>query len=57
MWRCCSLRNFVALATGSALALAPLISVGPASRSVAMLPYAPQYPHQAYGYALALTPL
>jgi murein DD-endopeptidase MepM/ murein hydrolase activator NlpD len=57
MWRCCSLRNFVALATGSVLTLAPLISVGPASSSVAMLPYAPQYPHQAYGYALALTRL
>jgi murein DD-endopeptidase MepM/ murein hydrolase activator NlpD len=51
------LRNFFALATGSALALAPLISAGPASSSVAMLPYAPQYPHQAYGYALALTRL
>jgi peptidoglycan LD-endopeptidase LytH len=56
-WRGCSLRNFFALATGSALALAPLISAGPASSSVAMLPYAPQYPHQAYGYSLALTRL
>jgi peptidoglycan LD-endopeptidase LytH len=56
-WRCCSLRNFFALTTGSALALAPLISAGPASSSVAMLPYAPQYPHQAYGYELALTRL
>jgi murein DD-endopeptidase MepM/ murein hydrolase activator NlpD len=39
------------------LALVPLISAGPASSSVAMLPYAPQYPHQAYGYELALTRL
>ena len=42
---------------GSALALVPLISAGPASSSIAMLPYAPQYPHQAYGYELALTRL
>jgi peptidoglycan LD-endopeptidase LytH len=56
-WRSCSLRNWFVLATGSVLALAPLISAGPASSSVAMLPYAPQYPHQAYGYALALTRL
>ena len=36
------------------LALLPLISVGPAVSSIAMLPYPPQYPHQAYGYELAL---
>lgn len=39
------------------MALLPLISAGPASSSVEMLPYAPQYPHQAYGYELALTRL
>ena len=39
------------------LALLPLISVGPAVSSIAMLPYTPQYPHQAYGYELALTRL
>jgi murein DD-endopeptidase MepM/ murein hydrolase activator NlpD len=57
MWHCCSLRNAFALATGGALALVPLISAAPVSRSIAMLPYAPQYPHQAYGYELALTRL
>jgi murein DD-endopeptidase MepM/ murein hydrolase activator NlpD len=55
--RCCSLRNFVAVSVGGALGLLPLISAGPASSSIAMLPYAPQYPHQAYGYELALTRL
>ena len=55
--RCCSLRNLVAVSTGSALALLPLISVGPATNSVALLPYAPQYPHQAHGYELALARL
>jgi murein DD-endopeptidase MepM/ murein hydrolase activator NlpD len=56
-WRCCSLRNFVALSAGGVLTLLPLVSVGPASRSIAMLAYAPQYPHQAHGYGLALTRL
>jgi murein DD-endopeptidase MepM/ murein hydrolase activator NlpD len=57
VWRCCSLRNFFALSAGGALALLPLIAVGPVSRSVSTLPYSPQYPHQAYGYQLALTRL
>jgi murein DD-endopeptidase MepM/ murein hydrolase activator NlpD len=39
------------------LALLPLISAGPASSPVAILPYAPQYPHQAHGFELALTRL
>ncbi|HUQ52857.1 MAG TPA: M23 family metallopeptidase [Gammaproteobacteria bacterium] len=39
------------------LALVPLISAGPAVSSIAMVPYAPQYPHQAYGYELASTRL
>jgi hypothetical protein len=55
--RCCSLRNFVVLFVGSVVALVPLVSVGPAASSIGMLPYAPQYPHQAYGYELALTRL
>jgi peptidoglycan LD-endopeptidase LytH len=55
--RCCSFRNFLAVCAGSALALMPLISAGPAVSSIAMLPHAPQYPHQAYGYELALTRL
>jgi murein DD-endopeptidase MepM/ murein hydrolase activator NlpD len=55
--RCCSLRNFVVLFAGSVVALVPLMSVGPAASSIGMLPYAPQYPHQAYGYELALTRL
>lgn len=55
--RFCSFRNFLALGGGGVLALAPLISLGPAISSIEMLPYAPQYPHQAYGYELALTPL
>jgi hypothetical protein len=54
---CCSLRNFVALAAGTTLGLLPLISLAPASSSIAMLPYAPQYPHQAHGYELAMTRL
>lgn len=56
LW-CCSFRSFFALSAGGVLALAPLIAMGPAIRSIEMLPYAPQYPHQAYGYELALTPL
>jgi len=57
VFRCCSLRNFFALVSGSLVALVPLVSAGPAVSSFAMLPYAPQYPHQAYGYELALTRL
>ena len=56
-FRCCSLRNFVAVSVGGVLALLPLISVGPAVSAIAMLPHPPQYPHQAYGYELALTRL
>ena len=33
------------------------MSAGPAVSSIAMLPHAAQYPHQAYGYDLALTRL
>jgi murein DD-endopeptidase MepM/ murein hydrolase activator NlpD len=55
--RCCSFRNVFALSAGIAVGLVPLISAGPAASSIAMLPYAPQYPHQAYGYELALTRL
>ena len=51
---CCSFRNFFAVSAGAALALLPLVSAAPAVRSIALLPYAPQYPHQAYGYELAL---
>lgn len=57
VWRLCSVRNFFALSTGAALALLPLISSAPAMNSIAMLPFAPQYPHQAHGYELALTRL
>jgi murein DD-endopeptidase MepM/ murein hydrolase activator NlpD len=57
LFRCCSLRNVFALSVGGAIALVPLISAGPAVSSIAMLAYAPQYPHQAYGYELALTRL
>jgi len=53
----CSFRNLFALSIGAALALLPLVSAGPAVGSIAMLPYTPQYPHQAYGYELALTRL
>lgn len=55
--RRCSLRNGFAVVAGATLALLPLISVGPAASSIAMVSYAPQYPHQAYGYELALTRL
>ena len=51
--RCCSFRSFFALSTGAALALLPLISAAPAAGSTWTIPYAPQYPHQAYGYDLA----
>jgi murein DD-endopeptidase MepM/ murein hydrolase activator NlpD len=57
VWRFCSLRNVFALATGSVLALLPLISAGPASSSVALVPYVPDYPHRAHAYQLALTRL
>ena len=50
-------RNSFAVASGGVLALLPLISAGPASSSVALLPYRPDYPHRAYGYQLALTRL
>jgi murein DD-endopeptidase MepM/ murein hydrolase activator NlpD len=53
----CSFRNVFAVWAGAALALLPLVSAGPAVGSIAMLPYAPQYRHQAYGYELALTRL
>ena len=53
----CSFRNVFAVSAGAALALLPLVSAGPAVGSIAMLPYVPQYPHQAYGYELALTRL
>lgn len=54
---CCSFRNAFAVSVGASLALLPLVSAGPTVRSIAMLPYAPQYPHQAYGYELALSRL
>jgi peptidoglycan LD-endopeptidase LytH len=47
----------LAVSAGSGLALLPLISAGPAVSSIAMLPHGAQYPHQAYGYDLALTRL
>jgi len=50
----CSFRNIFAVSVGASLALLPLVSAGPTVRSIAMLPHAPQYPHQAYGYELAL---
>jgi murein DD-endopeptidase MepM/ murein hydrolase activator NlpD len=50
--RCCSFRTFFALSTGAALALLPLLSAAPAAGSSWMIAYAPQYPHQAYGYDL-----
>src|SRR5262245_14188836 len=56
-FRRCSFRNVFAVSAGAALAVLPLVSAGPAVGSIAMLPYAPQYPHQAYGYELALTRL
>jgi hypothetical protein len=54
---CCSFRNGFAVSVGASLLLLPLVSAGPAVRSIAMLPYPPQYPHQAYAYELALTRL
>jgi murein DD-endopeptidase MepM/ murein hydrolase activator NlpD len=55
--RYCAFRTFFALCAGGVLVLTPLISLGPAVRTIELLPYAPRYPHQAYGYELALTPL
>jgi murein DD-endopeptidase MepM/ murein hydrolase activator NlpD len=55
--RCCAFRNFFAMTMGAALALLPLISAAPAAGSIWTVPYAPQYPHQAYGYDLAQTRL
>lgn len=54
--RLCSLRNATVLGCGAILALLPVVQ-GPASSAVAVLPYVPGYPHQAYGYQLALTRL
>jgi murein DD-endopeptidase MepM/ murein hydrolase activator NlpD len=50
-------RNTFALATGTVLALLPFASAGPMSSAVALLPYAPQYPHQAESFELAVTHL
>jgi murein DD-endopeptidase MepM/ murein hydrolase activator NlpD len=50
-------RNVFALATGSLLALLPLASAGPAGSALVLVPYVPQYPHQAESYQLALTRL
>jgi murein DD-endopeptidase MepM/ murein hydrolase activator NlpD len=55
--RCCSFRYFFAVMSGAALALMPLLVTAPNVGSSGMLAYAPQYPHQAYGYELALTRL
>jgi murein DD-endopeptidase MepM/ murein hydrolase activator NlpD len=55
--RGCSLRNFFALFVGAMFGLLPLLSAAPATRSLELLPYAPQYPHQAHGYELASTRL
>ena len=48
-------RNAFAFATGSLLVLLPLASAGPMSSAIALVPYVPQYPHQAESYQLALT--
>jgi murein DD-endopeptidase MepM/ murein hydrolase activator NlpD len=50
-------RNAFAFATGTLLALLPLASAGPPSSAIALVPYVPQYPHQAESYQLALTRL
>ena len=55
--RCCSFRHFFAVTAGAGLALVPLLATAPNAGSSGMLAYAPQYPHQAYGYELALTRL
>jgi peptidoglycan LD-endopeptidase LytH len=52
--RCCSFRVFFAVCAGAVLTLVPLISAAPDMGSIALLASAPQYPHQAYGYELAL---
>jgi len=54
---CCAFRNLFAVSAGAALALVPLICAAPNVGSIGLLAYAPQYPHQAYGYELALTRL
>ena len=53
----CSFRNSFAVAAGAALALVPLVSTAPNVGALGMLAHGPQYPHQAYGYELALTRL
>src|SRR6185436_10656287 len=53
----CSFRNFFAVSAGAALTLVPFISAAPNVGSIGLLAYAPQYPHQAYGYELALARL
>jgi murein DD-endopeptidase MepM/ murein hydrolase activator NlpD len=55
--RRCSFPNFFAVAAGAALALVPLISTAPNVGSLGMPTHVAQYPHQAYGYELALTRL
>jgi murein DD-endopeptidase MepM/ murein hydrolase activator NlpD len=52
VWRGCSLRNFVALATGGVLVGAPGIA-GPTASSFARVLHPPQYPHQAEAQRLA----
>jgi murein DD-endopeptidase MepM/ murein hydrolase activator NlpD len=52
--RCCSFPILFAAASAGTLVLAPLTSMAPEIRSIEMRPYVPQYPHQAYGYELAL---
>jgi murein DD-endopeptidase MepM/ murein hydrolase activator NlpD len=56
-FRACSLRNAVALAAGTTLALVPFIADPALDSTVVQLPYSPRYPHQGHGYSLALTPL
>lgn len=51
------LRTLVVAAAGTTLALVPLVSAGPAMSTLALMPYVPQYAHQAHGYQLALTRL
>jgi len=54
---CSPFRTVFAVSAGAALTVVPLISAAPNVGSIGMLAYAPQYPHQAYGYELALTRL
>lgn len=53
-FRACSLRNVFALVAGATLALTPFIADPAFDSTVVQLPYSPRYPHQAYGYSLAL---